>query len=225
MGELKVVGQLDGRIDLPTKVYRELEEEIVMLRMQPGQSFSVLGLSERFDVERLNVREALRRLEKEGLIFPYQHDSGMVTKIDVRQCMILLHERRTVECRMVRLATQRATPAEAAIFATIANLMWTTVHMKDAAAFMQLDFEFNALLGTVARDDFSRRAMGCLNGLYRRYWYMHYLKSRDLNRGADLHAELSMSIAQGDAERASAACGKLIDYLEATMAETFEPLL
>jgi DNA-binding GntR family transcriptional regulator len=53
-----------------------------------------------------------------------------------------------------------------------------------------------------------------MQGLSRRFWYMHYKEVLDLPRCARLHADLASSIGKRDAEAAAAASDRLIDYIE-----------
>jgi len=53
-----------------------------------------------------------------------------------------------------------------------------------------------------------------MNGLSRRFWYMHYKEAADLPLAARLHAELARRIAEGDPEGAAAMADKLVDYVE-----------
>src|SRR5262249_9717728 len=84
----------------------------------------------------------------------------------------------------------------------------------DGIAFMRLDRQLNLLLASVCRNDFARRAMGLMQGLSRRFWYMHYKEARDLPECARLHAALASAIASRDPEAAAAACDRLVDYME-----------
>ena len=62
--------------------------------------------------------------------------------------------------------------------------------------------------------------MGLLNGLSRRFWYVHYKQTADMPLCARLHANQARAIAQGDAGRAAKAVDRLIDYTETFTRET-----
>jgi hypothetical protein len=53
-----------------------------------------------------------------------------------------------------------------------------------------------------------------LQGLSRRFWYMHYRQAADLPLCARLHANQARAIAQAQVEVAARASDKLIDYVE-----------
>ena len=57
--------------------------------------------------------------------------------------------------------------------------------------------------------------MKLLQGLSRRFWYMHYREAADLPVCARLHANQARAIAQGNCDAAARATDKLMDYVEA----------
>ena len=79
---------------------------------------------------------------------------------------------------------------------------------------MRLDRELNRLMIEAAHNDFAARSMKLLQGLSRRFWYMHYREAADLPLCARLHANQARAIAQGNGEAAARATDKLMDYVE-----------
>jgi DNA-binding GntR family transcriptional regulator len=53
-----------------------------------------------------------------------------------------------------------------------------------------------------------------LQGLARRFWYLHYKEAADLPECARLHAAQARAIASGDAAKAVRATERLMDYVE-----------
>jgi DNA-binding GntR family transcriptional regulator len=85
---------------------------------------------------------------------------------------------------------------------------------NDDISFMRLDREFNLLMIEAAHNDYAARSMKLLQGLSRRFWYMHYRQAADLPLCARLHANQARAIAQGNGEAAARATDKLMDYVE-----------
>jgi DNA-binding GntR family transcriptional regulator len=65
-----------------------------------------------------------------------------------------------------------------------------------------------------AHNSYAARSMKLLQGLSRRFWYMHYRQAADLPLCARLHANQARSIAQGNVEAAGRGSDKLMDYVE-----------
>jgi DNA-binding FadR family transcriptional regulator len=54
-----------------------------------------------------------------------------------------------------------------------------------------------------------------MQGLSRRFWYIHYKEAADLPLAARLHADIARAIAAADRDAAGAASDRLMDYIEA----------
>jgi DNA-binding GntR family transcriptional regulator len=59
-------------------VYRKLKERIVFLDYEPGQALREKDLMQEFGVSRTPVREALIRLEVEGLVRIFPNQGGQL---------------------------------------------------------------------------------------------------------------------------------------------------
>ncbi len=199
---------------LTGRAYRQIEELMVTLRLEPGQVLSESGLAQSLGIGRTPVREALQQLAREGLVTILPRRGVIVSEINVRNQLELLRVRREVERLMARLAADRATSEEASQFRAIASAMENSAHDNDELEFMRLDHQFNMLLASSCRNDYAQGAMSLMQGLSRRFWYMHYRLVFDLPRCARLHADLSAAIGEGKGEVAADALDRLIDYME-----------
>ena len=199
---------------LTDQAYREIEEEIVTLRLQPGTILSEQLLAERYKIGRTPVREALQRLANEGLVIILPRKGVLVSDINPRQQLLVLEVRRELERLLSRASAERATDVQKANFLKIAQGMERAAKYNDDIAFMRLDRELNHMMIGAAHNDYAARSMRPLGGLSRRFWYMHYRETADLPLCARLHAEQSRAIAKGDAKLATAATDKLMDYVE-----------
>lgn len=199
---------------LTERAYKELEELIVTLKLAPGQVLSEAGIAKHLGIGRTPVREALQQLAREGLVTILPRRGVIVSEINVRNQLELLRVRREVERLMARLAAERATQGEAQEFLRIAEAMRQAAEANDDIEFMRLDQQLNRLVAFACRNDYARRAMGLMQGLSRRFWYMHYKQASDLPLCARLHADLSEAIGEHKAEAAASACDRLTDYLE-----------
>ncbi len=199
---------------LTDKAYREIEEQIVTLRLQPGQVLSESGLAKHLGIGRTPVREALQHLAREGLVTILPRRGVIVSEINIRNQLELLRLRREIERLMARLASERANSGELETFASIAAAMQKSAADNDDIAFMRLDRHLNQLIATACRNDYARRSMGLMQGLSRRFWYMHYREVLDLPRCARLHADLASAISKRDPGAAAVASDRLIDYME-----------
>jgi DNA-binding GntR family transcriptional regulator len=207
---------------LAERAYRELEEQIVTLQLQPGAVVSEAILSRRLGIGRMPIREALHRLARERLVVILRRRGVIVSEVNVRSQLRLLEVRRELERLLARCAARRATQEQRNEFATIAAGMEAAGHDNDDATFMRLDRAFNTLVIEAARNEYAAGAMTLMHGLSRRFWYIHYKEVADLPLAARLHADMARAIAAGDPDVAAEASDELIDYIETFTRATIE---
>lgn len=199
---------------LTDRAYAALEERIVTLVLAPGSVLSESALAASLGIGRTPIREALQRLARESLVVIMPRRGVMVSEINVRDQLEVLKVRRVLECLMAELAASRASPAERTRLAEIAASMRIAADQDDDVGFMRLDRELNLLIAQSCHNRYARRAMGLLQGLIRRFWYVHYKEVLDLPLCARLHADEASAIAAGDPQTARQATIALLDYTE-----------
>lgn len=199
---------------LTEQAYRRIEEQIVTLRLRPGDVLSEQMLSAALKIGRTPIREALQRLAREGLITILPRKGVLVSDINPRNQLLVLEVRREIERLLSRAGAERATPEQRERLREIAQGMDRAAKTNDDISFMRLDGEFNALMIEASHNDYAARSMKLLQGLSRRFWYMHYREAADLPLCARLHANQARAIAQGNGEAAARASEKLMDYVE-----------
>jgi DNA-binding GntR family transcriptional regulator len=210
---------LDGEPAVPPEslteqAYRVVEEQIVTLRLKPGDVLSEQLLSATYKIGRTPIREALQRLAREGLITILPRKGILVSDINPRNQLLVLEVRRELERLLSRAGAERARPRQREQLLDIARGMDQAAKTNDDIAFMRLDREFNQLMIEAAHNDYAARSMKLLQGLSRRFWYMHYRAAADLPLCARLHANQARAIAKGDPDAASRGSDKLMDYVE-----------
>lgn len=205
---------MHGVQTLTEEAYRQIEELIVTLRLKPGEVLSEQALSASLKIGRTPIREALQRLSREGLIIVLPRKGILVSDINPRNQLLVLEVRRELERLLSRSGAERGTKEEKERLAETARAMDSAGKNNDDIAFMRLDRDLNQLMLEAAHNDYATRAMKLLQGLSRRFWYMHYREAADLPLCAKLHAEQARAIAKGNAARAAKASDNLMDYVE-----------
>jgi DNA-binding GntR family transcriptional regulator len=171
-------------------------------------------LSERLRIGRTPIREALQRLARERLVQILPRRGVIVSDINVKAQLRLIELRREVERLVARSAARRATDAERARFAELADLFETSARRNDDTTFMRVDREYNDLSVSASKNEFAAGAMSLMHSLSRRFWYMHYKQAADMPEVAKLHADIARAIAAGDEAGAAAASDRLLDMVE-----------
>jgi DNA-binding GntR family transcriptional regulator len=208
---------------LTEQAYRQLEEQIVTLRLKPGEFLSEHALSANLSIGRTPIREALQRLAREGLVTILPRKGILVSETDPRKQLLVLEVRRELERLLARSGALRASSDQRQRLREIAEGMDRAAKTNDDIAFMRLDRELNLLISAAAHNDYATRAMRSLHGHSRRFWYLHYKQAADLPLCARLHAAQARAIADGEAKRATEATDRLIDYTETFTRATVAP--
>ncbi|NAZ37713.1 GntR family transcriptional regulator [Rubellimicrobium sp. CFH 75288] len=198
---------------LSERAFRHLEEAIVTMRLAPGALLSETGIARELGIGRTPVREALQRLRLEGLVQVLPKRGVLVSDINPQQQLRLLELRRAVEGLMAGLAAQRATPAERAAFADLADRFAAARDGGGELAFMQADREFNLLLSQACHNEYCERVMASVHGLSRRFFFK-YRAIANLSVTAENHRRVAEAVAAGDAGAAAEAMERLMDHNE-----------
>ncbi|MFH1806728.1 MAG: GntR family transcriptional regulator [Pseudomonadota bacterium] len=80
--------------------------------LAPGSRLRETEIADRFGISRTPVREALKRLEQQGLVSHEPHHGAVVTKLDYREIGELYFVREVMEGTAARLAALHATNVE-----------------------------------------------------------------------------------------------------------------
>jgi DNA-binding GntR family transcriptional regulator len=109
MQDLPGVGPGVTRQSLVDVAYEALRDAITSGALLPGTRLREAALARHFAVSTTPVREALRRLDREGLVRLSPNRGAVVAELDLRGIIDLFEVREVLECRAVgRAARQRS---------------------------------------------------------------------------------------------------------------------
>ena len=101
-------------------VYEQLRQSIIEGRLLPGESLVEANLASTYGVSRTPIREALTRLQQDGLV--HRGDRGLVVRESTPEEILDIYETRVIlEAQAARLAAKRRTEFE---LARIMNEQW-----------------------------------------------------------------------------------------------------
>lgn len=198
---------------LAALAYGRLEELIVTARLKPGAVVSEAGLSRQLAIGRMPVREALKRLESEGLVTVLPQRGVLVSAIDPAQFRLQLETRRPLDRLLAECAARRANRSEREEIGHLAAGLLDAARRGDTEAFLGFDRAFDQLAATASRNPYTARAAAQLHAHSRRFWHA-YREESDLADSAQRHARLMIAIAAGTASAAAKASDALVDYLD-----------
>ena len=78
-------------------VYEHLKEQILHLELPPGAAISEIETAEKYNISRTPVRDAFKRLEREGLLEIKPHIGTFISLIDLNAVSDILYIREVLE--------------------------------------------------------------------------------------------------------------------------------
>ena len=196
---------------LAEQAYRVLEEQLVTLKLAPGELVSEKDLMELAGIGRTPVREAIQRLSVEGLLQVLPRKGLMVTPLRRSDLSQIIEARRVMERLLVVKAAERVTPDQRRALKLLASHIQAAD--SDLENFFRLDQHLNELLEAACNNRFLVQALTAMHSQCRRLWFLH--RSRlNLPRSVQLHGGLAGAVAEGDSAGAIRALDEIIAILE-----------
>lgn len=104
-----VYGEIDEFLPLRDVVFQKIRKAILKGELLPGERLMEIGLANRLGVSRTPVREAIRKLELEGLVVMTPRKGAEVAGITEKNLRDVLEVRRALEELAIDLAIKRMT--------------------------------------------------------------------------------------------------------------------
>jgi len=125
------------------EVYERLRNWIVEGVLKPGETVRDMELAQSLGVSRTPVREALRRLEDEGLIETAKHKWTRVALLDPRQADELYGIIQRLEAYALELAQPKLTQADFSFLEAANARLSQAIERHDAKAALEADNAFH----------------------------------------------------------------------------------
>lgn len=106
---LSLQNNLDEYLPLRDVVFKTLRQAILTGELAPGERLMEVHLADRLGVSRTPIREAIRKLELEGLVIMVPRKGAMVAQISKENLKDVLEVRAALEKLAVELACERIT--------------------------------------------------------------------------------------------------------------------
>jgi DNA-binding GntR family transcriptional regulator len=143
--------QDSGAATTADAAYHALRQGILRGDLAPGERLRSDALANDLRVSRTPVREALRKLEAEGLV--ERSGSGLIVReFSEADLTELFYVREALEGMAARLAAENATPGEIAEIRELLDDMETVREGGEIAALRPLTAEFHRLIGRAAHN-------------------------------------------------------------------------
>ena len=187
---------------MTTDVYEQIRQGIVSGRLPSGARLTEAGLADQYGVSRTPVREALRRLEQDGLA--ERGPGGMVVRTRSAEEVLEIYEVRILlEAAAARAAAEHSTPLDR-ILLQQAHQVMTAMTPEDPAAMAVANRRFHERLWAAGHNTTLIDLLRRLSDHLTRYPATTLSQPGRWNEVLEEHESMLAAIAAGEAETAFA---------------------
>lgn len=201
-------------------VFENLREAILEGRLEPGQRLMEIQLADQLGVSRTPVREAIRKLELEGLVIMVPRKGAYVADVSIKDIMEVLEIRAVLEGLAASLAAERMTEEELDELELLSYQFKQCYQRDDVEGMILKDIDFHERIFNSARNQkLIQIALSIREQIHRfRVTYIsEYNKGKDL--AAD-HQRIVEAISERDANKAYEAATGHIENAGSNMMES-----
>ncbi|NLT94961.1 MAG: GntR family transcriptional regulator [Clostridia bacterium] len=214
--------KLDGYKPLREIVFETLRDAIINQVLRPGERLMEIQLAEELGVSRTPVREAIRKLELEGLVVMLPRRGAYVAGISMKDILEVFEVRAALEALAASLAAERITDEELDEMERQLVKETEETEANNLRNIVEIDTTFHDLLYKAARNE---RLVNFVNLLQEQ---LHRFRSASLARpgrsktALEEHRKILEAIAARDAKLAERLAREHIENAEQAMLLSLE---
>lgn len=142
--------------------YRAIKEKIVSGEFPTGTKLVIARIAADLEMSAIPVREAIRRLESDGLV-RYDHNLGpQVTQLSAERTREMLEVARVLERTAITLAAPRVTPTTVKTLVDLNNRMATAASSGKLTLFATLNKRFHLKICAACPNSFLREQLSAI---------------------------------------------------------------
>jgi len=196
--------QPDGSASLEEKVYFSLEDQIISQKLRPGEAVTEMKLSRELGVSRTPVREALQRLDREGLIKLIPNKGAVVLGISEQDLIDIYKIRMRLEGLAARIAAEKRDEALCRELCDNVDLTGFYMAKGDIEKVKNLDSEFHDIIYRCCESRMLGKTLSELHRYIASYRKLSLAVSGRIEHSLSEHKEIYDAIAAGNADAADA---------------------
>lgn len=200
MKELSMI--TDAYLPLRDLVFITLREAILQGKLEPGERLMEIALANQLGVSRTPIREAIRKLEIEGLVINTPRRGAVVAEITLKDLRDVLEVRRNLENLAVKLACEKANEQDIRELKELHRSFISTLKNEDLTEVAQADVKFHDKIYEITDNKRLIQILSNLREQMYRYRF-EYIKDEIHRRVlVDEHAMIIEGIENKDVDKA-----------------------
>ena len=200
-------------------VFNTLRKAILRGELKPGERLMEIQLANKLGVSRTPIREAIRKLELEGLVLMIPRKGAEVAQITEKNMQDVLEVRKALEELSVQLACERITPEQVEEMKMAAEDFRKVLKSGDVTKIAEADVKFHDIIFAATNN---QRLITLLNNLREQMYRfrVEYLKQKECYpQLLEEHDKLIALISGGEVEEACELMGCHIDNQASTVSD------
>lgn len=204
MGKLSKINFNDYK-PLRDVIFDAIREAIITGELKPGERLMEVQLAAKMGVSRTPVREAIRKLELEGLVNMLPRKGAHVANLSVKNIMDVLEVRASLDSLATELAAARMTPDELAELKQVQAQFVGSVEKDHLQGLIKKDIEFHEVIYRASRNE---KLIQIANNLREQVLRFRIIYLKDHGNPREVmkeHDEIIEAIISKDGEKAQTA--------------------
>ncbi|WP_278924112.1 MULTISPECIES: GntR family transcriptional regulator [Pseudophaeobacter] len=201
------------RQSLPDVIADDIRERILNGDLAEGATIRQEALAEEYTVSRMPVREALKRLDAEGLVQLTNNQGATVTKHSLDEIGEIFDLRILIEVDLFRSAIPVMSASQIARCEQILEAMETSYDADDVGKWGALNYDYHSALYAPANRWLTNEVLQRINLQSDRYVRMHLSVMKQRDPAREEHRELLALAREGKVEEA---CAVLTHHISQT---------
>ncbi len=209
--------KMDEFLPLRDVVFNTLRQAILTGELKPGERLMEIHLAEKLGVSRTPVREAIHKLELEGLVTMSPRRGAAVAQITEKSMSDVLEVRRAMDALCAELACERISDEELEQLKKACEEFEKATQTKDVKLIAQADVNLHDI---ILQATGNQRLVQLVNNLSEQMYRYRFEYIKDFSQHENLveeHRMIYEGLLERDKERASKAAKLHIDNQKKTI--------
>lgn len=204
---------LQGHKPLRELVYDSLKKDIMTCKVKPGTRMMEVELANDMGVSRTPIREAIRKLEKDGLVVIEPRRGAYVSNISVKDMLDTMEVREELEGLAAYLTAARITDEEIDELLAIKDKYKSAVAKENTEDMIKYDEEFHGKIVEFSSNNTLIRLYETVQELTLRFRYLYYDDFSRYEKMPQEHMEIIDALRTGDQNLARTTCDSHVKRL------------
>lgn len=210
----KFNAKVEEFLPLRDVVFKKLRSAILLEELKAGERLTEIHLADKLGVSRTPIREAIRKLEMEGLVIMVPRRGTIVAGINEKNLKDVLEVRRVLDILSAELACERIDEERKKALKEACRNFDEAIKNRDLQEIAQKDVELHNIIVEAAGNVTLRQTLSSLAEQMYRYRLKYLKDETQYEMLSGEHQAIYESIVNGDREMAAKLAKKHIDNQE-----------